>query len=614
MDSAPETNQTPESDSEPQDTSSKLSRAHNLKKLFPAALLLLGIGVGYVLGFSTDSLDGDNNDTPPQEATVQNTQNQVVPDVEQKEIETVVEDVEYTWQNPELVEPLPLFEDLFAHYGLDPNEVDSEYNVVAQHRFYQVGTSGSEKAYVMTAPPQGLGPNTVLFFTEDEDVFTLYLQNSNSNYFYAEQNGQEAQYQGPKLAANVEINRDTFIDDIAVEGEIVYQGQKLSTAGQFFSAGVSFNPEPEPTPPAGSDSRYVKLGEVPSGTLYEFVSSEDTDGTYKISSFTLQLKNHTTLSYTIRGELSASKIDPIVWNDGTENEDDYASVGRGCGSSSLNEVALNIDLDDLTKIGESRGGQTVYGFKDPNRLLLTKHYDEYDSVNENFFAEGDRGLTFEEFSARRPVYVVEDAIGRFLVFSNQRYVPEFGCAKPVIYLYPESPVDVDVRVGADVTISDPLYPEGGWKDVLALPNGDLFYQNNYYDSLFWEGFGYGEYPEVNRGFVVAREDVESTWREHLQIMNLNKKEIDDFVEFWIDHIPNDPYVRISWIDTPGMNRLAPLYISERIDTSIRVFIDMEGLDRPIDIPEQVLIGKERLGFTLVEWGGLARDGSVPKFR
>lgn len=46
---------------------------------------------------------------------------------------------------------------------------------------------------------------------------------------------------------------------------------------------------------------------------------------------------------------------------------------------------------------------------------------------------------------------------------------------------------VGVKVGADVTVYDPLYPVDGWRDVLAQPDGRLTYQNQNYGSLFWEG-------------------------------------------------------------------------------------------------------------------------------
>jgi hypothetical protein len=61
-------------------------------------------------------------------------------------------------------------------------------------------------------------------------------------------------------------------------------------------------------------------------------------------------------------------------------------------------------------------------------------------------------------------------------------------AKPVIYLYPEKEtlVDVSVKTEGKIVVSDPLYPPGGWKNVLAFPSGKLIYQGREYRELFYE--------------------------------------------------------------------------------------------------------------------------------
>jgi len=53
-----------------------------------------------------------------------------------------------------------------------------------------------------------------------------------------------------------------------------------------------------------------------------------------------------------------------------------------------------------------------------------------------------------------------------------------------------------------------------------------------------------------------------------------------------------------------MNNLAPLTVSPKPDTMIRVFLDFEGLDQPVNLIPQKLFAPQRKGFTLIEWGGL----------
>jgi len=50
--------------------------------------------------------------------------------------------------------------------------------------------------------------------------------------------------------------------------------------------------------------------------------------------------------------------------------------------------------------------------------------------------------------------------------------------------------------------------------------------------------------------------------------------------------------------------VAPLSISPKPDTIIRVLMDYQGLDEYKNIIEQKIITPERKGFIVVEWGGV----------
>ena len=87
-------------------------------------------------------------------------------------------------------------------------------------------------------------------------------------------------------------------------------------------------------------------------------------------------------------------------------------------------------------------------------------------------------------------------------------------------------------------------------------------------------------------------------------MGLNAKEIADFRDFWLAKMPTTPYTRLTWLTTGEMNTLAPLAVSPKPDTMIRVFLDFAGLSSKENISPQILPHYDRNGFTLVEWGGL----------
>ena len=97
----------------------------------------------------------------------------------------------------------------------------------------------------------------------------------------------------------------------------------------------------------------------------------------------------------------------------------------------------------------------------------------------------------------------------------------------------------------------------------------------------------------------------STIRKQLAQQGLKNNEINDFVEYWQSNLPTDPYVRLTWFNTSQMDKLAPLYVTPKPDTTIRVFLDASGMKKPISIPKQNLKSIPRSGFTVVEWGGLS---------
>ncbi len=216
--------------------------------------------------------------------------------------------------------------------------------------------------------------------------------------------------------------------------------------------------------------------------------------------------------------------------------------------------------------------------------------------------EGKKSL--EQFISDYGVVFWTDDYGSTLVFLNQDYVPSVECAKPVVYLYPERTMEVSVKVGARVTKSEPYYG-AGWQ-AIARPNGQLLVGGQTYDSLFWEGLGYGSYPEITEGVIVARPQVEETIRSQLTLIGLKDKEVNDFLTFWLPKMPATNYVRLTWLTNQQMEALAPLSVSPKPDSLIRVFLDFQGLKQPINLKKQELQKYERKGFTVVEWGGLLR--------
>ncbi len=186
------------------------------------------------------------------------------------------------------------------------------------------------------------------------------------------------------------------------------------------------------------------------------------------------------------------------------------------------------------------------------------------------------------------------------------FVHEGGAemAKPVIYLYPKEETTVSVQVTPQhgISISDPPYGDG-WT-VTAHPDGSLIdATGKRHTYLFWESSNYTP-PEITEGFVVSRNKIAHFFRDKLHILGLNKQEIKDFIHFWKPILNKKPFYLISFYDQKFIDEMAPLSISPKPDTVIRVFFDSRPLDEPIQIKEQQLTPAKRSGFSVIEWGGM----------
>jgi hypothetical protein len=179
--------------------------------------------------------------------------------------------------------------------------------------------------------------------------------------------------------------------------------------------------------------------------------------------------------------------------------------------------------------------------------------------------------------------------------------------KPVIYLYPQSEINLNLKINLNggLTYTDPLY-KNGWK-VSATPDGRIKNLENgeRYDYLLWEGVG-TNYPEQDKGWVVQKKHLSLFLDEKLKILGLNKKEIGDFKEYWLARLNEKPFYKISFLAREQFDSLASIdFYPIKPNVFIRILMTAQGVDDYINIPEQNLPANtpRRYGFTAVEWGG-----------
>lgn len=294
----------------------------------------------------------------------------------------------------------------------------------------------------------------------------------------------------------------------------------------------------------------------------------------------------------------------IKWNAGILPKNDGFNTYQwgGCGGAyGCSILAKDLDQESLVEVGKTLDGDSVFMPKDLAADPVAK------IIYDTWYSGSERKPSIQEMITQEPVpfFYWKDAFGRWVRYNNSSLMPVVECGKPVIYLYPEMKTDIRVTLPKfiNVTVSEPTYPKNGWM-VTANPNGDLVSHadGKTYESLFWEGTGVG-YQAPSTGFVVKRENVGSFFASTLPKYGLNQKESQEFMDFWIPRMASSSYYQVSFL-TDAWSKAAPLNVSPRPKTNIRIFMDLKPLAAPISIKEPAIITPVRNGFTLVEWGGL----------
>ena len=183
------------------------------------------------------------------------------------------------------------------------------------------------------------------------------------------------------------------------------------------------------------------------------------------------------------------------------------------------------------------------------------------------------------------------------------YAPIAVPEKPVIYLYPEAPTEVSVKLTIDgkLTCTYPAYDKG-WDNFTAHPDGTLIFPDGkQYYCLYWEGIQDMD-CDFTRGFCVKGTDTAAFLEWALTEQGLTPREANEFIIYWLPRMEQNPYNVISF-QTEAYTEGAVLEINPNPDSLLRVFMAYYPSDEAVEIEAQELAPFERVGFAVVEWGG-----------
>ncbi len=199
---------------------------------------------------------------------------------------------------------------------------------------------------------------------------------------------------------------------------------------------------------------------------------------------------------------------------------------------------------------------------------------------------------------------------------------EYCAAKPVIYLYPEKPMFVNVKITTPGRFVDHIPPLeffgndngvaiAGWTGVMAYPSGDLFYKNSNYKELFYDtSLSYVKAPD--HGIFIERRNLKNELSKFVKGLGLNDWEAEEFTSYWVPKLYglNKKYIFTSVVDQGEKMRVDKVEITPTPDTFIEFMAYFNGVDEVFaSKPLTLSKAPERKGFTAVEWGGVIEPSS-----
>ena len=193
--------------------------------------------------------------------------------------------------------------------------------------------------------------------------------------------------------------------------------------------------------------------------------------------------------------------------------------------------------------------------------------------------------------------------------SQQRKTPDnVGALKPNIYIYSDTPKNVTVTFQKPelLTISIPEYLEQwtvttGTDGIVTMENGDT------YDYLFYESVTQKRLFQTEAGYRIPAAEREETFRKILVEMGFNQKEINDFVEFWVEKLPSGVDYIMYPQETARVDLAMPMNLSVETDAVTRIWFAFESdAGQKVSEPERMTVNRDS-DYYVVEWGGMIFD-------
>jgi hypothetical protein len=183
------------------------------------------------------------------------------------------------------------------------------------------------------------------------------------------------------------------------------------------------------------------------------------------------------------------------------------------------------------------------------------------------------------------------------------------CYGTPLYLYPQGPAGVGVRVKVGRPVFNSNLPyQDGW-NVVALPNGTMITTAGLLDKITYDYAAPVTIP--SEGYVVPRDKLTDLLTRYATTLGLTERESADFISHWEKTVPTTyPYIFVSHYQGKDAQEILPLAIEPKPDTLLQVVMVFKPLSTPPSLSPTlppIHPFPPRTGFTAVEWSGVVID-------
>lgn len=182
------------------------------------------------------------------------------------------------------------------------------------------------------------------------------------------------------------------------------------------------------------------------------------------------------------------------------------------------------------------------------------------------------------------------------------------CEKPVIYLYPETEQEVEVKLilKGELFFTYPQISDNTWT-LTANSDGSLQYGDESLRYLFWESVNKAPEVDWSSSFVITKDDVTKFLSEKLKEIGLTSEERADMITYWGPRMMQHSNCLVQFRFNESCNGFAELDISPKPDNLNRVYILFTGMETIADVlvfRAPLIQTIDRSGFDILEWGGM----------